>query len=120
MRKLTKTERIENIVKKLKTRKSKTIIYTVFIALVAFAFIYRFYMVAKESNFEVFNIIRNNETNGVPVYVLDMKKTDGVLLEPVTIKNNRGYVSGARLNLFKPGQKIGDCKINKMAILQCK
>lgn len=111
MAKLTKTERIENIVKKLKTRKSKSVIYTIVFALIAFAFAYRFYAVRTENNFEVFNIIRNNEKNGVPSNVVNMQKTDGILYEPITIKNNRGFISGARLNLFKAGQKIGDCKI---------
>lgn len=111
MEKITKTERIERIVKKLKTRKSKNVIYTIIVALVVFAFSYRFYMVSAENNFDVFNIIRNNEKNGVPVYVLEMKKTDGILYEPITIKNNRGFISGARLNLFRSGQKIGNCKI---------
>ena len=111
MAKITKTEITENIVKKLKTRRSKTVIYTVFIAVVAMAFGYRFYAVSQENNFEVFNIIRNNELNGMPVHVLDMKKTNGILFEPLTIKNNRGFVSGARRGYFKPGQKIGDCKI---------
>lgn len=111
MVKLTKTEIIEEIVKKIKTRKSKNVIYVTAITLVVLLFAYRFYSVAKENNFEVFNIIRNNEKNGTPVYVIEMKKTDGVLLEPLTVKNNRGFVSGKRLNLFRAGQKIGDCKI---------
>ena len=111
MAKLTKTEIIENIVKKLKTRKSKAIIYTIVIVLVVCAFGYRFYAVSQENNFEVFNIIRNNNQNGVPVYVLEMQKTDGVLYEPLTIKNNRAFISGARLNYFKSGQKIADCKV---------
>lgn len=111
MEKLTKTERIENIVKKLKTRKSKSVIYMIVFVLVMLAFAYRFWAVSAENNFEVFNIIRNNEKNGVPSYVLNMQKTDGVLIEAITIKNNRGFVSGARLGSFKPGQKIGNGKI---------
>ncbi len=111
MIKLTKTERIENFVKKLHTRKVKNIIYLTFIALIVAVFVYRFCAVSKENNFEVFNIVRNNTQNGVPVHVIEMQKTDGTLLEPLTIKNNRGYVSGARLAYFKPRQKIGDCHI---------
>lgn len=107
----TNTEKIESIIKKLKTRESKKIIYTIIISIVVCIFAFRFYMVAKENNFDVFNIIRNNEKNGTPVYVMEMKKTDGVLLEPLTIKNNRGFVSGKRLHLFRAGQKIGNCKI---------
>ena len=111
MKKLTKTERIENIVTKLKTRKSKNVIYVIFVALIALAFGHRFYAVSQENSFEVFNIIRHNAANGVPVQVLEMQKTDGVLLEPLTVKNNRGFISGSRLSLFKVGQKAGDCKI---------
>jgi len=111
MVKLTKTEIIEHIVKRLKTRKSKAVIYAIIIFLIACAFAYRFYAVSSENNFEVFNIIRNNAQNGTPVQVLDMEKTDGVLLEPLTIKNNRGYITGARLSSFKSGQKIGDCRV---------
>ena len=108
---MTKTERIENIVKKLKTRKSKTILYTIFIALVVACFGYRFYVVEREGNTEVFNIARNNIEYGLPVETLKMEKLNGVLYEPLNIKNNRAYVSGARVNIFKAGQKIGDCKI---------
>ena len=111
MAKLTKTERIENIVTKLKAPRSKTIIYITILSLIALAFGYRFYAVSQENSFEVFNIIRHNEQNGVPVHVMEMHKTDGVLFEPLTIKNNRGFISGARLSVFKAGQKIGNCKI---------
>ena len=108
---MTKTEKIENIVKKLKTRKSKNILYTIFVAGVVGLFGYRFYCVSQENNFEVFNVMRNNMENGLIVEVLNMEKTDGVLLEPLTIKNNIAYVSGARIKDFKVGQKIGNCKI---------
>lgn len=111
MVKLTKTERIENIVKKLKTRKSKNVIYTIIISLIVAVFVYRFWSVSNENNFEVFNIVRNNAQNGVPVRVLKMQKTDGILYEPLTIKNNRAFVSGVRLSAFKAGQKVGNCKI---------
>ena len=115
MVKLTKTERIENIVKKLKTRKSKTVIYTAVIVLILCAFGYRFNVVSQENNFEVFNIIRHNSHNGIPVTVLNMEKTDGVLYEPLTIKKNRAFISGNRLAYFKAGQKIGECKITSVS-----
>ena len=108
---MTKTEIIENFVKKLKTRKSKNIIYTIVVIAVVGIFGYRFYTVSQENKFQVFNIIRHNLNNGTPVETLDMQETDGVLYEPLTIKNNIAYVSGARVNIFKPGQKSGDCKI---------
>lgn len=108
---MTKTEYIENIVKKLKTRKAKNIIYAIVVILVVATFGYRFYSVARENNFDVFNIARVNAANGTPVVVLEMQKTDGILLEPITIKNNRAFVSGKRVNMFHAGQKIGNCKI---------
>lgn len=108
---MTKTERIEQIIKKLKTRKSKSVLYTIFITFVVCVFGYRFYRVSQENNFDVFNIVRFNMENGLPIEVLKMEKTDGALLEPLTVKNNIAYVSGARINDFKAGQKIGDCKI---------
>ncbi len=108
---MTKTERIENFIKKLKTRKSKNIIYTLVITVVVAVFGFRFYAVEQENNFDVFNIVRQNMENGFPVDVLVMQKTDGILLEPLTIKNNYAYVSGARVHDFKPGQTVGDCKI---------
>ena len=105
------TEKIENFVKKLKTRKAKNIIYTVFVAAVVGCFAYRFYTVFQERNRSVFNMVRNNTENGTPIETLKMVETDGVLYEPLNIKHNRAYVSGARVNKFKSGQKIGDCKI---------
>ena len=105
------TEKFEQIIKNFNTPKNKKIIYITLGVLAVLVVGYRFYSVTKESNFEVFNIIRNNAAQGTPVTVLEMKKTNGVLLEPLTIKNNRGFVSGARISLFKSGQKIGDCKI---------
>jgi len=107
---MTKTEMIENIVKKLKTRKSKNIIYIIVVVLIVAAFGYRFYSVARENSFDVFNIARNNADKGTPVVVLKMRQTDGVLFEPITI-NNRAFVSGKRVNMFHAGQKVGNCKI---------
>ena len=104
-------QKIENIVKKLKTKKSKNIIYTIIMITVVCVFGYRFFMIAKEHNFKVFNIARNNLDNGTPVETKLMKKINGILYEPLTIKNNTAFVSGARLNNFKPGQKSGNCKI---------
>ena len=105
------TKKIEDIVRNLNTRKSKNIIYICLITAVVGAFGYRFYAVAKENNFDVFNITRNNLDNGTPVETKLMEKTNGILYEPLTIKNNTAFVSGARVNIFKSGQKSGNCKI---------
>nr|MBQ0091454.1 hypothetical protein [Candidatus Enterousia merdequi] len=105
------SEKLELLINKLKTRKYKNIVYISVIFLIFAVFGIRFYIIAQENNFNVFNITRNNIKKGLPVDVLEMQKTDGVLLEPLTIKNNVGYVSGARIDNFKSGQKIANCKI---------
>ncbi len=104
-------EKIEQTLKNLNTPKNKKIIYRTLVVLAVLIVGYRFYSVERENSFKVFNIIRNNMENGTPVEILKMEKTNGVLLEPLTIKNNRAYVSGSRISVFKPGQKIGNCKI---------
>lgn len=104
-------ERIENLIKKLKTRKVKNIIYTIVISVVVGVFCFRFYTVAQEKNRSVFNITRNNIEHGTPVTVMKIQETDGILYEPLNIKNNKAYVSGARVKLFFAGQSLGDCQI---------
>lgn len=103
---------IENLIKKLKTRKSKNIIYLlVLISLVGW-FGYRFYVVANERNTDVFNIVRNDVEYGIPVQTIPVQEKDDVLYEPITIKDNITYVSSARINMFRVGQNLGNCKIN--------
>ena len=78
------------------------------IAIVAFALlvIYRFVAFVVTQHKSVVNLTREAEKNGVPVSVVEMKKTDGVILEPLFINNNRGYVSSMRVARFRAGQKI--------------
>lgn len=74
----------------------------VFVALV----VYRFVAFGWEQHKSVFNLTRDANVNGTPVSVVEMKKSDGVIFEPLFISNNRGYVSGMRVARFKAGQKI--------------
>lgn len=74
----------------------------VFVAMV----VYRFIAYGLDQHRSVFNLTRDAELNGVPVSVVEMKNTDGVIYEPLFINNNRGYVSSMRVSRFKPGQKI--------------
>lgn len=103
---------IENLVKKLKTRKSKNIIYVLILVILCGWFAYRFCVVAREGNTDVFNMIRNEAEYGTPVKTMQIYAKDDVLFEPISIKNNLAYVSNARIKMFHVGQKIGDCKIN--------
>ena len=80
------------------------------IAIVSFALlvVYRFVAYGLEQHKSVFNLTRDAELNGVPVSVVEITRSDGVIYEPLFIKNNRAYVSGMRVARFKPGQKITD------------
>ena len=104
-------KQIKDLTEKLKTPKYKKIIYIIITIIIAFLFIHRFYVFFQEKNFDVFNIVRNNLENGTPVKILRMEEINGVLYEPLTIKNNTAYISGARVNVFRAGQKSGKCKI---------
>ena len=68
--------------------------------------IYRFVAFGLEQHRSVFNLTRDANANGAPVSVVEMKRVDGVIFEPLFINNNRGYVSGMRVARFKVGQKI--------------
>lgn len=105
-------EKIEKIIDKMKTRKAKNITYLVCFTLFFVMFAYRFYVVEAERNANVFNIIRNNASTGMPVNVITVSGQDGFLHEPVNIRNNRAYVAGNRVGMFKVGQNVGNCKIS--------
>ena len=97
--------------KKAKFRKYKNFGYTIIIMFVVSVFGHRFQQIDQENKFEVFNVIRNNLNVGTPVETLKMERKSGVLYEPLTVKNNVAFVSGNRVNIFKPGQTAGQCKI---------
>ena len=89
-------------------KKIKKIVYTaVFIALV-FWFVFRFVMVAIESRMDVFNPKRNENKNGILVEYITVQKQIGTVGVPISVQNNRAYVSGARRAKLQSGQKIGD------------
>lgn len=87
---------------------NKKRIYLAMLLLVVLWFVYRFVMVGIENRRLVFNPSRAVAESGLVVDTLDVKKTTGTLREPVTVKNNRALVSGARVKLLQPDQKIGN------------
>lgn len=87
--------------------RNKKRIYVGLVLLIALWFVYRFVMVGIENRRFVFNPSRAATESGLLIEVQDAKKTTGTLQEPLTVKNNRALVSGARVGLLKPGQKIG-------------
>ncbi len=68
--------------------------------------LYRFLSFGLMQRQSVVNLTRDAIKNGMPVSVVHMEKTDGVIYEPLFITNNRGYVSSVRVSRFRAGQKI--------------
>jgi len=95
-------------------RNKKRIYIALVLALVLW-FVYRFIMVGIENRRYVFNPSRAAAESGLVVETLDAKKVTGTLREPLTVKNNRALVSGTRVKLLKPGQKIGNGTITSVS-----
>ncbi len=95
--------------------RNKKRIYVALVALLVLWFVYRFIMVGIESRRYVFNPSRAAAESGLVVETLDAKKVTSTLREPLTVKNNRALVSGARVKLLKPGQKIGKGTITSVS-----
>lgn len=72
---------------------------------------YRFAVIGTQNRLQVYNPARAAVSEGVPVSVMEMHIEKGVIREPLTIKNNRAYVSGARAALLRPGMKVADGEI---------
>ena len=93
-------------IKNMDSHRRNHIFMRVAMVLFAMLVIYRFVAYGLEQHKSVFNLTRDAELNGVPVSVVEITRSDGVIYEPLFIKNNRAYVSGMRVARFKPGQKI--------------
>lgn len=94
--------------KKFDDKKVKKIIYTAVLAVLVIWFVFRFVMVALESRMDVFNPMRDESRNGTLVEYVTVKKQSGTIGIPISVQNNRAYVSGARRAKLRVGQKIGD------------
>ncbi len=102
---------MEKIAENLKTTKMKRFFTILLIAVLVGWVIFRFAAVASENSRHVFNAARVAIDQGTPIEAITVSRTDGVLREPIAVKNNRALVSGARVEKLRAGQKIGDGKI---------
>lgn len=100
-------EKFESIKAWAKRPRTKKRIYLSLAILVALWVVYRFVMVGVQNRLYVFNPIRMATDTGFVVDVINMQETNGVLKEPLTVKNNRALVSNARAHLIRAGQKVG-------------
>ena len=92
------------------SRGKHTIAIIVALAIVGWA-LFRVTALVMQSRMQVYNPARAQLADGIPVSVMVMEKTDGVISEPLTVKNNRAYISGARMRRIAPGMRVGDGKI---------
>lgn len=102
---------MEKIQQTIKTRKFKHIMFCALALIIIGWVVFRFAAVASENARYVFNASRVAADVGAPVQVLELSRTDGVLYEPIAVRNNRAYVAGETVSKFKAGQKVGDGKI---------
>ena len=106
---------MEKIAENLKSKKMKQFFTILLIAVLAGWVVFRFAAVASENSRHVFNAARVAADQGAPVEVITITRTDGILREPISVKNNRALVSGARVGKLHAGQKIGEGKITSVS-----
>jgi hypothetical protein len=106
---------MEKIEKIIHSKKFKHTFVIAFIAVMLGWAGFRFAMIASENARQVYNIARVSATNGIPVETVVMSVQTGILYEPLAIKNNRAYVSGARAEKLSAGQKISNGKIKSVS-----
>lgn len=102
---LDKFEQLKNWSRRPRTKKR---LYVVFVAILVLWVAYRFVMIGIENRLFVFNPARMATESGIVVDVQNAKKQTGTLQEPLTVKNNRALVSGARAQTLRAGQRVGD------------
>ncbi len=73
--------------------------------------VFRFSAIGAEKSLNVFNAARVAADIGTPVDVIEVSKTEDIIKEPIGIKNNRAYVSSARVDKLRSGQKVGNGEI---------
>lgn len=102
---------MKKIYETLNTKRFKHIMHATIALLLLGWVLFRFGAVASENARYVFNASRVAADVGAPVQVLEMDRKTGVLYEPLAVKNNRAYVTGARAKKLHAGQRVGDGRI---------
>jgi hypothetical protein len=77
--------------------------------------VFRFIAYASENSRYVFNASRVAAEKGLPIEFVIVQSKTGTLYEPLSVKNNRAYVSAERASKLRVGQKIENGKINFVA-----
>lgn len=95
----------------LKRPRTKKRMYALLVLIVALWVIGRFIAIGIEKRMVVFNPSRAAAESGLVVEAMTVEKKTDILKEPITVKNNRAMVSGARVSVLRAGQKIGNGEI---------
>jgi hypothetical protein len=99
---------MEKIQKTINSKKFKQIFSVALIITIVGWVVFRFAAVASENARYVFNASRVAADQGAPIETLVVTNKNGILYEPLAVKNNRAYVTGARAAKLRAGQKVGD------------
>ena len=102
---------MKKIAENLQTKKAKRFLTVLLVAVIIGWVIFRFAAVASENSRHVFNASRVAADQGLPIEVVSVSNSNGVLREPIMVKKNRALVSGTRAAKLRAGPKIGDGKI---------
>ncbi len=102
---------MEKIQKTMKTKRFKHIVFCALVLLLIGWAVFRFAAVASENARYVFNASRVAADAGAPIEVVEMSRKSGVLYEPLSVRNNRAYVSASRAANLRTGQRVGNGKI---------
>lgn len=102
---------MDKIQKVLQKKKFKHAFFIALVAIMTCWVIFRFVAFAAENKRYVFNASRVAMDVGAPVETMTVQVAQGTLYEPLSVKNNRAYVSGERAEKLRAGQKIENGKI---------
>lgn len=102
---------MEKLKEKVSSPKGKRYTY-IFCGVILLCWVvFRFSAIGAEKSLNVFNAARVAADIGTPVDVIEVSKTEDIIKEPIGIKNNRAYVSSARVDKLRSGQKVGNGEI---------
>lgn len=109
------SKRMERLAAWVRRPRNKKRFYALLVFAVVLWVAYRFVVIGLDGRLVVFNPVRMAASDGAVVNVVNVNRTDGVLREPLTVKNNRAFISGNRVGILRAGQRVGDGQIVSVA-----
>ena len=107
--------KLVQVKEQLQTPRAKKLSYIALVIMLVVWVVYRFAVIGAMSRLEVYNPSRAAAADGIPVSVIEVTRSPGVVTEALTVQNNRAYVSGARAALLRAGMKVGNGEIVSVA-----